>query len=50
MISINHGVDAIHFISHLIISNESRNPQFINGAKKFNVILVFADYSYLASG
>jgi len=50
MISITHGVDVIHSISHLIRSDESRNTQFINGTKKLEVLLVFADYSYLASG
>jgi len=50
MISIKHGVDVIHSISHLIRANESRNTYFINGAKKLEALLVFADYSYLASG
>ena len=49
-ISIKHGVDVIHSISHPIRANESRNTQFINGAKKLEVLLVFADYSFLASG
>jgi len=49
-ISIKHGVDVIHSISHLIRANKSRNTQFINGSKKMEVLLVFADYSFLASG
>ena len=49
-ISIKHGVDVIHSISHLIRPNESRNTQFINSAKKLEVLLEFADYSFLASG
>jgi len=44
-----HGVNVIHSISHLIKANESRNTQFINGAK-LEALLVFADYSFLASG
>jgi len=46
-ISIKDDVDVVHFISHPIRANESRNTQFINGAKKLDVILVFADYSFL---
>jgi len=49
-ISIKHGVDVIHSISHLIRANKSRNTQFINSAKKLEALLVFADYSFLASG
>jgi hypothetical protein len=48
-ISFKHGVDVIHSISHLIRANTSRNPQFINGAKKLEALLVFADYSFLVS-
>ena len=48
-ISIKHGVNVIHSISHLIRANESRNTQFINGAKKLEALLVFADYSFLAN-
>jgi len=49
-ISIKHVVDVIHSISHLIRANESRNTQFINGAMNLEGLLVFADYSFLASG
>jgi len=49
-ISIIHVVNVIHSISHLIRANESRNTQFINGTKKLEALLVFADYSSLASG
>jgi len=49
-ISIKHGFDVIHSISHLIRANESRNTQFINGARKLEALLVFTDYSFLASG
>jgi hypothetical protein len=48
-ISNKHGVNVIHSISNLIWANESRNTQFINGAKKLEALLVFADYSFLAS-
>jgi len=48
--SIQHGVHVIHSISHLIRANESRNTQFINCAKQLEALLVFADYSFLASG
>jgi hypothetical protein len=43
-ISIKHGVDVIHSISHFISANESRNTQFINGAQKLEALLVCADY------
>jgi len=49
-ISIKHGADVIHSISHLIGANESRNTQFINGAKKLEALRVFADYLFLVSG
>jgi len=49
-IPIKHGVDVIHSITHLIRANESRNTQFINGAKKPEALLEFADYLFLASG
>jgi len=48
-ISIKHGVNGIYYFSHLIRANESRNKKFINEAKKLEALLVFADYSYLAS-
>jgi hypothetical protein len=49
-ISIKHAVDIIQSISHLIRGNECRNTQFINSAKKLETLLIFADYSFLASG
>jgi len=49
-ISIKHGVDVIHSISHLIRANKSGNTQFINGTKKLEALLVFADYLFVASG
>jgi hypothetical protein len=49
-ISIKHGDNAIYSISHLIRANKCRNTQFINGTKKLEALLVFADYSFLASG
>jgi len=49
-ISIKHGVDVIHSISHLISANESRNTQFLNGAKKLEALHGFADFSFLVSG
>jgi len=50
MISIKHGVDVIHYISHPSRANKSRNTHFINGTKKLEVLLGFADYSLLARG
>jgi len=50
MISIKRGVNVIQYFSHPIRANERRNTQFINGAKKLEVLLAFADYWYLASG
>jgi len=32
------------------MADERWNTQFINGAKKLEVLLVFADYLYLVSG
>jgi len=43
-------MNVIDSISHLIRSDESRNTQFINGAKELEALLVFADYPFLASG
>jgi len=50
MISIKHGVNVIHSISHVIRADESRNRQLINGAQKLEDLLVFAEQLYLASG
>jgi hypothetical protein len=50
MILIKHVVDAIHHFSNHIRANESRNTQFINGAKMVDMLLGYADYLYLASG
>jgi len=47
-ISIKHGVDVIHSISHLIRANKSRNTQFIHGGKKLEALIPFADYSFVA--
>jgi len=49
-ISIKHGVDVIHSIFHLIRANECRKTQLINGVKKLEALLVFAEYSIRASG
>jgi hypothetical protein len=49
-ISITHGVNVIHFLSHLIRANEGRNTQFINGAKKLEALLKLADSLFLVSG
>jgi len=48
-ISINHGVNVTHSISHVIWANESRNTQFINGTRKLEALLVFGDNLFLAS-
>jgi len=50
MISIKHGVGVIHYFLHLIRANESRNTQFINGAKKLEELLLYAGDSFLVSG
>jgi len=50
MISIKHVVNVIHYLSHLIRANESRNTQFIHGARQLEVLLVFGYCSYLPSG
>jgi len=34
MIAINHGINVIHYFSHLIRANQRRNAQFINGTMK----------------
>jgi hypothetical protein len=49
-ISVKHALKVIHSITHLIRVNEYRNTQFINSAKKLEVLLVLADYLFLASG
>jgi len=49
-ISVKHGVDVIRSVSHPIRANKCSNTQFINGAKKLEAFLVFADYSFLESG
>jgi len=49
-VSLKHGVDVIHSISHHIRANQSRNTQFINHAKKLEALPLFADYSFLVSG
>jgi len=50
MISIEHGVDVIHYFSHLIRAKQSCNSKFINGAKRLEALLVFAEDSYRGSG
>jgi len=50
MISNEHGVDVIRYSSLSIRADESRNTQFIKGAKKLQALLVFADDSYMVSG
>jgi len=50
MISIEHGVNDIHYVSHLIRANESRSLQFINGIQNLEVLLVFADDLNLVGG
>jgi len=50
MISIEHGLNVIHYISHLISADKHRNTQFINGAKKLEAFQVFPNDSGLASG
>jgi len=50
MISNKHGVNVRDPFSDLITADESRNIQFINGTKKMEEFLLFADYTYLVSG
>jgi len=39
-----------HYPLHPIRADKSRNTQFIDGGKKLEVLLVFTEYLYLASG
>jgi len=48
--AIEHSLNVIHSISHLIRADKRRNTQFIHGAKKLEVLLVFPNDSGLASG
>jgi len=50
MISINNGVNVMHYFSHLIRSHESRNTHFLNNSTQLEALLVFADCLYLVSG
>jgi len=50
LISINYGVDVIHYFSHLIRANKFRNTQFVHGAKKLEVLLLFAYHLNWVSG
>jgi len=50
MIPIKRCVDVIHHFSHLIRANECKNIQFINGARKVEVLILFAEYLSLARG
>jgi len=50
LISIEYDVNYIYYISHLSRGDEHRNTQFINGAKKMEALLVFADNVSLLSG
>jgi len=49
MISLDYGVNVIHYFSHLVWADECRNTWFINGTRKVQALLVFPNYSYLAS-
>ena len=48
VISIKHGVNVIHYFSHLIRANETRNKQFINTPKKLKALYEITDYWILA--
>jgi len=50
MIWNEHCVDVIHYFSHSIKADESRDTQFINGAQKPEALLVFADDSDMGGG
>jgi len=49
MISIEHRLNVIQEISHLISANKRRNMQFFNGVEKLEAIFVFPKDSCLAS-
>jgi len=50
MTSLKQGVNAIHYFSHHIRADESRNTQFMNSAKKLEALLAFANNLYLVGG
>jgi len=50
MISNKCGVDVIQYFYHFIRANESRNTKFTNSTMKLEVLLVFADRLFLATG
>jgi len=48
--SIEHSLNVIHYISHLIRAHKCRNTQFINSTRKEKVLLVLVNDSGQASG
>jgi hypothetical protein len=50
MISINHSLNVINSISHLIRADKRRNTQLINGAKKHEVLIAFPNNLKVATG
>jgi len=50
MISIDHGVNVMHYFPQLIRADQSRKTKFINSTKRLEVLFAFADCSYQASG
>jgi hypothetical protein len=48
--AIEHSLNVIYHISHLIRADKRRNTQFSHGAKKLEALLVFPNDSGLASG
>jgi len=50
MTSMKLGVNVTHYISHLIRADESRNTQFLNGPKKLEALVAFADLLHPVSG
>jgi len=47
---IEHSLNVILSISHLIRADKRRNTEFINGAKRLEALLVFPNDSGLAGG
>ena len=48
--AIEHSLNVIRYISHLIRADKCRNTEFMNGVKKLELLRVFPNESGLASG
>jgi len=49
MKSIEHGVNVINHISPVVMADENKNTQFINGTKKLEILVVCGNNSYAAN-